>query len=65
METLHNSTLSETVNLARLRAGEPVLCLSCHNGFYQPTNPEAKVNHNYACDNCGDRVHWDPVVEIT
>lgn len=49
---------------SRLIQGEEVVCEKCGKGIYRPFNPRFKINHVYVCDNCGDSVHWDPVVDI-
>lgn len=48
----------------RLWAGEKVKCLECGEGYYEPFNPEAEVNHYYICPVCGDRVHIEANVEV-
>ena len=56
---------NSVINLKELFEGK-LICVSCGKGIYQPFNcsypPEE--NHYFICNNCGDRIHWDPVVEI-
>ena len=50
--------------LYELLRGEEVLCVACKKGHYRPFNPAFKINHSFICDNCGDRVHWDSVMDF-
>ncbi len=48
----------------RLLDGEKVICEACVKSYYKPLNPDAKVNHYYKCPECGNTIHFDPVVDI-
>lgn len=58
------NTLKYDFMIERLTAGESVVCKKCGQGIYKPFNPDSKINHAYICDNCGDTVHWDPLIVV-
>ncbi len=60
-KTIRGAICRGGVPLFDVIQGKEVLCVACKKGYYRPFNPAFKINHSFICDNCGDRVHWDPI----
>ena len=50
----------------KLRAGEKIQCVKCHEGYYIPYNTTFDKAHFFQCSNsnCNSFCHWDPVINI-
>lgn len=45
----------------RLRNGETIICLKCHEGHYITDVPNGKrnISHCFYCDKCGSQINID------
>ena len=52
--------------LSRLRNGEKVACLICHNGYYIPYNTTADKAHAFNCsnENCNGHYNCDSLIDV-
>lgn len=48
----------------RVLAGEKVRCPKCNKGVIVPTFPEHKTQHDYKCDSCDYKIHFEPNVIV-
>lgn len=60
METIANLILLEK----KLNDGEEIVCDVCKKGLMKPFNVQAKHNHLFICDNCGNKIFFEENVTI-
>lgn len=48
----------------RLNSGEKIECPDCHKGYFVKHNPDAEINHEFYCSNCGVILRFEPNVEV-
>ena len=60
-----SSLEKEIIEIDSLKEGKSVTCKKCNKGHYYPFNcTDPSKAHSFVCDNCGDTVRFEPVVDF-
>lgn len=58
-------TITNLISLEeKLNNGEEILCDVCKKCLMKPFNAQAKHNHLFICDNCGNKIFFEENVTI-
>lgn len=59
--------MSSSISLSdypRLLKGEKIKCPECNKGYFVRTHPNAEIDHEFRCNNCGAILRFEPNVEV-